>query len=156
MPRIVSFDFDGTLSRSAVQRYAKHLVAKGYDVWICTSRCESMGWVRYDNSDLFAVAADVGIPYERIIFTRGDWKVKHLPPNTLLHIDNDPYELAEIRDIPIVDIRKSWSLRRCANILAEWESLLLHDWSAETRHIEHMAMLLRHGLPDKTTLSIRV
>jgi len=34
----VSFDFDGTLSKKDVQKFAKELVEEGHEVWIVTSR----------------------------------------------------------------------------------------------------------------------
>ena len=54
---IVTFDFDGTLSRADVQEYALELISKGVDVWVVTSRYDELQKHRYQinptNDDLW-------------------------------------------------------------------------------------------------------
>ncbi len=57
-----SFDFDDTLSRVDVQRFAKSLIKEGHQIWIVTSRMSNErasndSW----NDDLFMVAESLGI-----------------------------------------------------------------------------------------------
>jgi hypothetical protein len=80
----VSFDFDGTLERESIQRYAKELVERGHEVWIVTSRFGdeeryktffmTTTPVGLTNADLFDIAAKLGIPRERVHFTDMDDK----------------------------------------------------------------------------------
>ena len=70
MKNKVSFDFDSTLSKLIIQKYAKELIERGLEVWICTSRLENkhapnLNW----NDDLFLVADALKIDREKIIFT---------------------------------------------------------------------------------------
>jgi hypothetical protein len=100
----VSFDFDGTLSRKDVQRFAKELVDKGYDVWIVTSRvatepalAKGWYWVEKQNQELYNVAEQCGIPKEKIVFTEHVDKIVFLKDKEFLfHLDDDEYELMEI------------------------------------------------------------
>jgi len=100
----VSFDFDGTLSRKDVQRFAKELVDKGYDVWIVTSRvatepalAKGWHWVEKQNQELYNVAEQCGIPKEKIVFTEHVDKIVFLKDKEFLfHLDDDEYELMEI------------------------------------------------------------
>ncbi|HPI81678.1 MAG TPA: hypothetical protein PK122_00395 [Candidatus Paceibacterota bacterium] len=97
----VSFDFDGTLERESVQKYAKELVERGHEVWIVTSRFGSdekyktffmtTTPVGLTNEDLFQIASDIGIPEERIHFTNMDdkWPFLKFHDDFLWHIDDD-------------------------------------------------------------------
>ena len=65
----LSFDFDGTLSRKDVQKFAKRLVDEGHEVWIVTSRfddaegmAQNWNWIPTQNQKLFKVAEELGIP----------------------------------------------------------------------------------------------
>ena len=99
----VSFDFDSTLSRTDVQDYARSLVSRGFEVWICTSRyqnCKDYLWRKFEgeecNKDLRKVASDLGIPEEKIIFTnmQDKWyKMQELGFEPLFHLDDDFIEL---------------------------------------------------------------
>jgi len=72
----VTFDFDGTLDMKIVQEYAKSLIDRGVDVWICTARFEPgyehlWGGKEWSNADLDEVAETLGITkviYGSIIF----------------------------------------------------------------------------------------
>lgn len=89
----VSFDFDGVLSRAPVQRFARELVDAGVEVWITTMRSKPA-----DNSDLFQIAAALGVPVDRIIFTNLNWKSAALAGHDFVwHLDDCPDTLAEIR-----------------------------------------------------------
>ena len=100
----VSFDFDGTLGRKDVQKFAKELVAQGHEVWIVTSRCatepalaKGWHWVERQNNELYAVADEVGIPRERIAFTEHVDKIEFLRGKEFVfHLDDDPDELMAI------------------------------------------------------------
>lgn len=105
----VSFDFDGTLSRSDVQQFAKELISKGYEVWIVTSRASNedaeicnppvKDRIFKANEELFKVAGDVGIKREHIIFTNFEWKVGYLENNNFIfHLDDDTDELMVIME----------------------------------------------------------
>ena len=96
----VSFDFDSTLSRPIIQKYAQELINKGIEVWICTSRVDDEEALKRwklsgHNDDLFLVAAELKIPKERIIFTNYNNKVDFLrDKNFIWHLDDDVIELS--------------------------------------------------------------
>ncbi len=104
----VSFDFDGVLSRHSVQRFAAELLAADVDVWIVTMRFESKeAFLRHppdpdavfvDNADLFAIAARLGIPRRKILFTNWDWKSASLLEQSFVwHLDDCPDTLRDIQ-----------------------------------------------------------
>lgn len=95
----VSFDFDNTLSRKAVQEYAKELLSRGIEVWIVTSR---MGFGKEPepnwNNDLFETAKRVGINRDRIFFTCMADKSEFLnQKDFIFHLDDDKIELSLIK-----------------------------------------------------------
>ena len=105
----VSFDFDNTLSRPDVQRFAKELVSDGVEVWIITSRTsveqcleENRGeWfinrISESNEKLFKVADEVGIKREHIIFCNFIDKIEFIKgKDFIFHLDDDLDELVEI------------------------------------------------------------
>lgn len=100
----VSFDFDGTLSRKDVQRFAKELVFLGEDVWLVTSRIatepalkKGWHWIEKQNEELYLVAEECGIPKEKIVFTEHVDKIVFLHgKGFLFHLDDDEYELMAI------------------------------------------------------------
>ena len=104
----VSFDFDGTLERESIQRYAKELVERGHEVWIVTSRFgdderyktffQTTIPVGRTNEDLFEIAASLGIPRERVHFTDMDdkWPFFKYYQEMLWHIDDDWVENRQI------------------------------------------------------------
>ena len=103
----VSLDFDATLSRTDVQRFAKEIMHLA-EVWIVTSRMsneyakENMGsetYIRVDkqNRKLFRIADNIGIKREHIVFTNHTDKIIFLEgKNFTFHLDDDPDELMEI------------------------------------------------------------
>lgn len=118
----VSFDFDSTLSLKEVQGFAKSLILKGYDVWICTSRlCPEKAPNNQWNDDLFYVATMLGIPREKIIFTNYEDKAEHLTEEFIWHLDDDWFEINEInRQKKVVGIsnfgNKQWK-KQCKELL---------------------------------------
>lgn len=95
----VSFDFDSTLSRNDVEKYAKELIDRGIEVWICTSRCPcELAPNKTWNDDLFLVADRLGIQRDNIIFTNYANKSEHLHGKGFKwHIDDDNIELSFIK-----------------------------------------------------------
>ena len=63
--KVVSFDFDGTLSTKKGQDKAKQLLAEGYRVLIVTARQSK------DSKEVFDVADKIGIRRSDIYFTNG-------------------------------------------------------------------------------------
>lgn len=120
----MSFDFDSTLSRTDVQSFAKVLINKGYQVWICTSRASNpSGWVGF-NDDLFDVASTLGISKERIIFTEYELKSEHLvDKDFIFHLDDDWSELrfinSDTKTIGIDVTRENW-LEQVQTTLSEY------------------------------------
>lgn len=108
MKKIVSFDFDSTLSLKSVQDYAESLINKGFEVWIITSRVPDGSdpkwkirgmWVPIDNSDLFEVSDRLGIKREHIVFTSHELKsekINELGIPFIFHLDDDWVELNHI------------------------------------------------------------
>ena len=103
----VSFDFDNTLSRRDVHRFATELVAEGHEVWIVTSRvsdemandypADFKNRVLKSNRKLFRVADNVGINREHIIFCNFAVKLDSIAGQGFaFHLDDDPDELVEI------------------------------------------------------------
>lgn len=99
----VSFDFDDTLSLLSVQKYAKELTDKGYDVHIVTSRFENIDdylpvvWPD-GHTDLYNVAKELNISKEKIHFTNMKDKYLFFIENEgfLWHLDDDFIELKKI------------------------------------------------------------
>ena len=100
----VSFDFDSTLSRSDVQKFAKELVNEGLEVWIVTSRFDdetgmskNWHWIKGQNQRLFDVADECGIKRENIKFTCMESKSLFLEgKGFVFHLDDDDIELMDI------------------------------------------------------------
>lgn len=103
----VSFDFDSTLSRKDVQRFAKELVQEGHEVWIVTSRRSNEDaalldpWVKdrviRSNKKLFRVADNVGIKRNHIIFCNFVNKIDLIKDKEFVfHLDDDADELIQI------------------------------------------------------------
>ena len=69
----VSFDFDKTLSTWRGERYAKHLIDHGIEVWVCTFRYRNPPRQHAPffppNDALFRRTDALGIPRDRVIFT---------------------------------------------------------------------------------------
>lgn len=86
--KIVSFDFDGTLSTPKGQEKALNLIKEGYRVFIITARQSK------DSKEVFDVADKLGIRRSDIYFTNGKnkWEtVKRL--GIAIHYDNNPEQV---------------------------------------------------------------
>ena len=102
---MVSFDYDGTLDREDVQDYARALIARGVEVWVCTFRFKraedspTVFWTEPEyNKALFEVCDKLGIPRERIIFTEGNRKSDYINQHDFIwHIDDDWFVLKDIQ-----------------------------------------------------------
>ena len=103
-PVKISMDFDSTLSRKDIHAFAKEMAQAGHEIWIVTSRFadeEAMSknwhWIPGQNEKVFAAAADIGIPRERIVFTNMKPKIEFLGGKGFaLHLDDDEIELMDI------------------------------------------------------------
>ena len=86
--KIVSFDFDDTLSTAKGQEKAKQLLAENYRVLIITARQSK------DSKEVFEVADKLGIRRSDIYFTNGanKWSVvKRL--GVAIHYDNNQEQI---------------------------------------------------------------
>jgi hypothetical protein len=86
--KIVSFDFDDTLSTAKGQEKAKQLLAENYRVLIITARQSK------DSKEVFEVADKLGIRRSDIFFTSGKnkWEtVKRL--GVAIHYDNNQEQI---------------------------------------------------------------
>ena len=86
--KVVSFDFDGTLSTKKGQDKAKELLAENYRVLIVTARQST------DSKAVFEMADKIGIRRSDIYFTNGKAKwsiVKNL--GIAIHYDNNPEQI---------------------------------------------------------------
>lgn len=104
----ISFDFDGTLSRKSVQKYAKELIERGVPCIITTFRQKE--YIPPDsNNDLFDVSDRLGI--NEIRFTEGVDKSSFLE-DVFIHLDDDYNCLREIQRnskcIPISVCTGNW------------------------------------------------
>lgn len=120
MKNKVSFDFDSTLSRKKIQDYAAELIRRGFELWICTSRCDVENAPNKEwNDDLFEVADILGIKREHIIFTNYANKSEFLTDDFIFHLDDDWIELSFIKtDTKVTGIscfgNKNWK-KDCNN-----------------------------------------
>lgn len=95
----ISFDFDGTITRTRLKDYAKSLVDLGHEVWIVTSRLgfgkePTTTW----NDSVFELALEIGIPKEHIHFCCMDNKANFLNGKGFAwHLDDDVIELSFIK-----------------------------------------------------------
>lgn len=93
----VSFDFDGTLSKPKIQKYAKELLERGYDVRVTTSRYDDGHKHLYPanptNEDMYKVTDKLGIPKHKIYFTNRGLKGNYIDDEEFIfHIDDDKEE----------------------------------------------------------------
>ena len=97
----ISIDYDNCLSQPKVQELAKQLIAQGHEIFILTSRFDSIHKLKFpdlaSNEDLYHIAEEVGIKPYRIAFTNQQKKwIWLLETGIKLHIDDD---LTVIRDL---------------------------------------------------------
>lgn len=124
---VVSFDYDGTLSQTSVQRYARRLEKEGIEVRVVTRREEKIEFPYY-NDDLRVDAKFVGA--SDVHYTEGkqksDWFNEHeggLIPTPVFHLDDDPHELetSDESNVIFVDVTDPNWRTRCDEILAQFK-----------------------------------
>lgn len=107
--KLISVDFDKTLSRPDVQEYIKSLISLGVDVWVITSRYDDLHAHLYsetdidlseaNNDDLWEVIDKIGLPRWKVRFTCFHPKHHHLSrTNIIWHLDDDHNELFGIKN----------------------------------------------------------
>jgi hydroxymethylpyrimidine pyrophosphatase-like HAD family hydrolase len=79
----VSFDYDGTLTRPDVQRYARRLVQRGFNVMIHTNRPATY------TKGVFETASRVGIPFDNIRFCNQEKELFLDSVEYIFHLDDD-------------------------------------------------------------------
>ena len=133
----VSFDFDGTLSESHVQEYAKELVDRGIEVWIVTSRFENAKryndffnetvLIEQNHNDLWEAVENTGIPKEQIHFTNMEDKSDFLRGKGFVwHLDDDWGQnllILNTAKMPAINVRKSAWKNKCERLLDRSQSL---------------------------------
>lgn len=96
----VSFDFDGTLTRPDVQRYAKRLIENNVEVYIVTARLSnneapSKRW----NDDLYQIVDHIGLNRENIKFCGMSDKYHFFKDKDFIfHLDDDSIEVEFINE----------------------------------------------------------
>lgn len=124
MNKKVSFDYDGTLDKPHVQEYCKSLIQRGdIDVWVCTFRCndgevENGYW--FDNSDMFFITDELGIPRTNIIFTSMEDKSTFISDDFLWHLDDDEYvhfDMKKNSKVPSIKVKSSGYEIKCNKLL---------------------------------------
>jgi len=96
----ISFDFDSTLTEKPMQELCTKFLKLGADVFITTSRgTEMYGGTKLDNSDVFQLADELGIPRENITFTNFQDKYKFVKDFDA-HFDDDDHEIFLINEYP--------------------------------------------------------
>ena len=96
--KVVSFDFDDTLSTTKGQEKAKKMLAEGYRVLIITARQSK------DSKSVFDVADKLGIRRSDIFFTNGGNKwhiIKRL--GVAIHYDNNKEQIDLINKMTNTD-----------------------------------------------------
>lgn len=130
--KTISIDFDHTLSRLDVQKYAKDLIARGVNVWVVTARYDDLHTHMYEhtegcephwnNDDLWEVIENVGISKNNVRFMNLQPKYKFLYNSRVIwHLDDKQEELDYIKESGIetigIDVtQKNWK-RKCNKLL---------------------------------------
>jgi uncharacterized protein YajQ (UPF0234 family) len=100
----ISFDYDCTLSEPFIQKIAEVFIKSGCDVWVLTSRKDDtiiengkiIGHSGF-NMDLRRTIERLGIPFEKVIFTDGDYKHRYFFENEFdIHFDDAFDEIENI------------------------------------------------------------
>ena len=122
--KIVTFDFDSTLSTKIVQDFAKSLISKGIEVYVLTSRYDELTKHNYVpnpiNEDLYKVI-NLGIDRTKIRFQCMRPKSEYLfNTKVIWHLDDDWVEVNEINSqtkTKGIDVTlKGWK-QECLNLL---------------------------------------
>ncbi len=129
--KIVTFDFDETLSKLHVQEYAKELLERGVDVWVVTARYDDLHKHLYaddfgenPNQDLWDVVDKLGIPRWKVRFMNMVPKCYFLSHTDVIwHLDDNHTELFDIKNSGIKTLgiqvnAGSWK-RKCNRLLRD-------------------------------------
>jgi hypothetical protein len=135
-PPTVSFDFDGTLSRSDVQNYAAELIAQGVDVRVTTTRYDDMHSHKYGMDfpnildDLWEVVDRLGIARYKVRFTNMMWKYTYFKGTSFVfHLDDNEQESTNARyescTVPMIILNsKSWK-RKCNQLIKNYRETFM-------------------------------
>ena len=98
----ISIDYDHCITQPHIQQLAKLLIGKGHEVFILTSRFDSVRRLKFpdlhSNEDLYKTAKEVGIKPYRIAFTNQQKKwIWLLETGIKLHLDDDKTVIADLR-----------------------------------------------------------
>ena len=123
--KIVTFDFDSTLSHKIVQQFATELMQKGIDVYVLTSRYDELHKHRYPinptNEDLYKVTDRLGIERTKIRFQCMRPKAEYLfNTDVIWHLDDDDVEVYDINNLTKtigIDVTKKGWKKECNQIL---------------------------------------
>ena len=113
MSKIVSFDYDDTLTLPHVNDYARELINKGVDVWITTYRYSpeysfSRGVVDTMSNDIFKGVEELGLSSDKIIFTNRKSKTLYLPKECIWHLDDFEDGINVINNDPNIKCKGVW------------------------------------------------
>lgn len=127
--KIVSFDYDKTLSQSIVYEYAQELIGKGFELHIVTARYSDENthkylepeWREIKNRDLWETVQKLGLSKDNVHFTEFGCKtIKLQELNPVFHLDDDEMQLYEIHlkksTHPISVLQEDWR-EQCETIL---------------------------------------
>jgi hypothetical protein len=120
----VGFDFDGTLTRVDVQRYARVLVKYGIQVHIVTARHKQFDLYDSEHMDLTTIACKIGIPDEHIHFLNCSDKSKFYRDNKdfIFHLDDSWFTVDDINEhsdvISVCVLDDGWVMK-CDELLNE-------------------------------------
>lgn len=124
----ISFDFDDTLNRPAVERFAANCIRHGYDVSIVTSRFHDLkmsGWNSpVNNNDLWEVVDRLQIPTKNVHFTGMVWKADFFidNPDFRFHLDDDVQEINQAINsgcpVPFVNSKSSFWIKQCMEFMS--------------------------------------
>lgn len=137
----IAFDYDNSLSRNDLQDYAKELVQRGFELWIVTSRYDSVdkytplmieAWgiknLLKEHEELFRIADEIGIAREHIIFMNMQPKKEFFKKNRdfIFHIDDDIVELMTIKYVNTVDsLNGNWR-GLCEDFIHQKDKIVLN------------------------------
>lgn len=118
---IIAIDYDNTLTRHDVQAYVEKLIKNRHNVWILTARFDELHKHLHKenptNEDLYEVAARLGIPRHKIIFTnmRAKWEYLKDTFNVAVLLDDNANELWQVSTytcvIAVDSTEEGWEAR---------------------------------------------
>lgn len=121
----VSFDFDGTLTRLDVQRYARLLNRMGLEIHIVTARHKAHDLDKNDHQDLWMVANKVGILDRNVHFLNCADKSKFFikeDNDFIFHVDDNWFTVDDINehtDVTSVCVLDEGWLMKCDELIKD-------------------------------------